>query len=146
MSPPVLMRLLGVAGLVPFVATALGTMFLSDLLLAVSVRGFLVYSAAILCFLAGTLWGETLPEPSPGDRAPILISNGVVLFVVFATMTAQPLVAGILLMLGHGTQMWYEQRLSARGAWYTRLRTWLTIIAVICHVLFVVALMWRPEF
>ena len=89
------MRLLGFAGLIPFIATALGAMFLSDLLLAVSVRGFLVYSAAILCFLAGTLWGETLPEPALGDRAPILISNGVVLFVVFATMTAQPLVAGL---------------------------------------------------
>ncbi len=146
MSPKVLMRLLGFAGLIPFIATALGAMFLSDLLLAVSVRGFLVYSAAILCFLAGTLWGETLPEPALGDRAPILISNGVVLFVVFATMTAQPLVAGLLLMLGHGTQLWYERQLSARSDWYTRMRTWLTIVAVICHGMFVIALMWRPEF
>ncbi|MDP5054440.1 MAG: DUF3429 domain-containing protein, partial [Congregibacter sp.] len=55
------MQALGFAGLLPFLAAALGVMFLDDLLLAISQRTFLLYSTAILCFLAGTLWGETLP-------------------------------------------------------------------------------------
>ena len=82
MSTPALMRLLGVLGLIPFFAAALGSLFLDSLLLALSQRGFLVYSLAILCFLAGTLWGETLPDPPDSERATVLIATAI------STMTA----------------------------------------------------------
>jgi hypothetical protein len=100
MSQQALMRTLGALGLLPFFATALGTMLLSDLLYALSQRAFLIYSLAILCFLAGTLWGERIADGGAGERAPVLISNGVVLFAVFAILTAQPLLAALLLMVG----------------------------------------------
>jgi hypothetical protein len=143
MSPPRIMQLLGAAGLLPFIGAALGVMFLDDLLLAVSQRAFLLYSTAILCFLAGTLWGETLPEPQPGQGATILVSNGVVLFAVFAMLTAQPLLAALLLMLGHLAQLWYERQSLRRALWYTRLRTWLTLIAVVAHLMFMLGLTLR---
>lgn len=138
-----LMQILGFAGLLPFLAAALGVMFLDDLLLALSQRTFLLYSTAILCFLGGTLWGETLPEPSVGQGATILASNGIVVFAVLAMLTAQPLLAAILLMLGHLMLLWYERQLPQRAIWYTRMRSWLTFVAVLSHVLFAVALMWR---
>ncbi|EED33180.1 conserved hypothetical protein [gamma proteobacterium NOR5-3] len=138
-----LMQLLGLAGLAPFLAAALGVMFLDDLLLAISQRTFLLYSTAILCFLGGTLWGETLPEPTVGQGAPILISNGIVVFAVLAMLTAQPLLAALLLMLGHLMLLWYERQLPQRPLWYTRLRSWLTFVAVISHLMFSVGLMWR---
>lgn len=140
-----LMQLLGLAGLLPFIAAALGVMFLDDLLLAVSQRTFLLYSTAILCFLGGTLWGETLPEPTVGDGAAIFISNGIVLFAVLAMLTAQPLLAAILLMLGHLTLLWYERQLPDRALWYTRMRSWLTLVAVITHLMFSIGLMFRAS-
>ena len=138
-----LMQILGFAGLLPFVAAALGVMFLDDLLLALSQRTFLLYSTAILCFLGGTLWGETLPEPSVGQGATILVSNGIVVFAVLAMLTAQPLLAAILLMLGHLMLLWYERQLPQRAIWYTRMRSWLTLVAVLSHLMFAVGLMWR---
>ena len=137
------MRGLGILGLVPFFAAALGVMFLDELLHAVSQRAFLVYSLAILCFLAGTLWGEVLGSRSAGAAASVLVSNGVVLFAVLATLTAQPLVAALLLMLGHIAQFWYEANLSWRERWYTRMRGWLSGGAVIAHLMFLVGLIYR---
>lgn len=145
MSPAALMQTLGFAGLIPFIATALGTMFLDDLLLALSQRSFLLYSTAILCFLAGTLWGETLPEPKPGQGAAILVSNGVVLFAVFAMLTAQPMLAAVFLMLGHLAQLWYERQKPDRSPWYTRLRSRLTLVAVFTHLMFIVGLTMRAS-
>jgi hypothetical protein len=138
-----LMQVLSVAGLLPFVAAALGVMFLNDLLLALSQRTFLLYSTAILCFLGGTLWGETLSAPSVGHGATILISNGIVLFAVLAMLTAQPLLAAILLMLGHLMLLWYERQLPQRALWYTRMRSWVSFVVVLSHLMFAIGLMWR---
>ena len=140
-----LMQALGLAGLLPFIGASLGVMFLDDLLLALSQRTFLLYSTAILCFLGGTLWGETLPEPTVGQGAAILISNGIVLFAVMAMLTAQPLIAAIMLMLGHLALLWYERQLPDRVVWYTRMRSWLTLVAVLAHMMFCVGLTLRAS-
>ncbi len=134
------MILLGLAGLLPFIATSLGFLVFDDLLRALSQRAFLLYSTAILCFLAGTLWGETLPRPQSGQRATILVSNGVVLFAVTAMLTAQPLVAAIMLMLGHLAQLWYERESLHRPYWYLKLRTGLSLTAAACHGVFIAGL------
>ncbi|MEM8941114.1 MAG: DUF3429 domain-containing protein [Pseudomonadota bacterium] len=145
MQPGALMQVLGAAGLVPFIACALGVFVLDDLLHALAERAFLVYSAAILCFLAGTLWGTSLPEPREGERATILVSNGVVLFVVFAVLTAQPVLAAGLLMLGHLAQLWFERQRLDHSAWYTTLRTRLTLTAVVAHLAFIGGLVIRSS-
>lgn len=137
------MVLLGIAGLLPFLAASTGAWLFDDLLLALSQRAFLIYSAAILCFLAGTLWGETLPEPRRGQGAAVLVSNGVVLFVVFALLTAQPIIAAGLLLLGHLAQLWFERQSLERPSWYVRLRSFLTGIAALTHAVFMAALTLR---
>ena len=143
MTPRRVMVLLGAAGLLPFLATAGGLFVFDDLLLALCQRAFLLYSTAILCFLAGTLWGETLPLPADGQGATILVSNGIVLFAVFAMLTAQPALAALLLMLGHLAQLWYERQSLRRPRWYVALRTWLTTVAAATHLLFVAGLSAR---
>ena len=134
---------IGVLGLLPFFAAALGTMLLSDILQALSQRTFLVYSLAILCFLAGTLWGERIADGGTADRATVVISNGVVVFAVLATLTAGPLVAACLLLLGHIAQFWYERNLPHRDIAYTRMRGWLTAGAVVAHLMYALGLLWR---
>lgn len=143
MRPERIMVMLGLAGLIPFAAAAVGVFLLDDLLLALAQRLFLTYSLAILCFLAGTLWGETLPEPDAGEGAVLLVSNGVVIFAVLAILTAQPVLAALLLLLGHLAQLWYERQSLRRPAWYVRLRTGLTGVAAGCHLLFMLGLMVR---
>lgn len=145
MTPSRLMLLLGLAGLLPFIGSALGVMFLDDLLHAVAQRAFLLYSTAILCFLGGTLWGETLPAPQPGQGATIVVSNGLVVFAVLAMLTAQPLLAALLLMLGHLALLWFEGQALQREAWYARMRTWLTLVAVLAHIMFMLGLTLRGD-
>ena len=138
-----LMWVLGLAGLLPFVVASSGLWLFDGLLQALSQRTFILYSLAILCFLAGTLWGETLPGSGQvtGQGAAILISNGIVVFAVLAMLTAQPLISTVLLMLGHLAQLWYERSKPGREAWYTQLRTVLTGVATLSHLLFAAGLM-----
>lgn len=137
------MRILGVAGLLPFIVCALGVMFLDGLLHALAQRAFLLYSLAILCFLAGTLWGETLPNPGAGQGATILVSNGLVLFAVFAMLSAHPVLAALLLMMAYLATLWFESQRLHREVWYLRLRSWLTSVAVLGHLMFVTGLTLR---
>jgi hypothetical protein len=134
-----LVSTLGYAGLIPFIGGAIGVWLFRDYLHAFAQQGFLLYSLAILCFLGGTLWGSA-PQVAVGERTPrILISNGVVLFAVFAYLTAQPLLAALLLLLGHLTQLWYE-RSTLPADWYRRLRTRLTLVAGGCHGIYLAGL------
>lgn len=134
--PPRLTQSLGYAGLLPFAGFALGLWLLEGYVHALSMQGFLVYSLAILCFLAGSLWGSA-PQHAERARIPrLLVSNGVVIFAVLAFLTAQPLIAAMLLMLGHLAQLWYELNTLAKELWYRRLRTRLTLVAVGLHLVY----------
>ena len=138
--PPRLTQSLGYAGLLPFAGFALGLWLLEGYVHALSMQGFLVYSLAILCFLAGTLWGSA-PQHAESTRIPrLLVSNGVVIFAVLAFLTAQPLIAALLLMLGHLAQLWYELNTPMKELWYRRLRTRLTLVAVVFHLVYAAGL------
>jgi hypothetical protein len=134
---------LGHAGLLPFAGGALGVWFADDYLHAVSLQGFLVYSLAILCFLAGTLWGSAPAYPQNLRAARLWVSNGVVIFAVLGFLTAQPLLAAALLLLGHLAQLWYERNTLSRDDWYRAFRTRLTLIAVFFHLVYAAALIGR---
>ncbi len=138
--PPRLARSLGYAGLLPFAAFALGVWALQGYIQALSMQGFLVYSLAILCFLAGSLWGSAPQYVESARVSRLLVSNGVVIFAVLGFLTAQPLIAAMLLMLGHLAQLWYELNTLPRGGWYRGLRTRLTLVAVVFHLVYAAAL------
>ncbi|MEE4143914.1 MAG: DUF3429 domain-containing protein [Halieaceae bacterium] len=138
-----LMRLLGYAGLTPFIAAVYGTFFLDDYPGALARQGFLIYSLAILCFLAGTLWGSAMHYPERAKFLRLLISNGIVIFAVLGILTAQPVLAACLLMLGYMAMLWYERNSSGTRGWYPALRARLTWVAVGLHLLFISGLVVR---
>ena len=91
---------LGIAGAVPFVVSILGFVYTQDYPKALSQHAFMIYSLAILCFLAGTTWGVVLNRPEAERVWSLLVSNGVVLFAVAAMLTANPFWATVLLGVG----------------------------------------------
>ena len=141
--PPRLAQALGYSGLLPFAGFALGVWALDGYIQALSMQGFLVYSLAILCFLAGSLWGSASQYNEGIRSSRLLVSNGVVIFAVLGFLTAQPMIAVLLLMLGHLAQLWYELNTLARGSWYRTLRTRLTLVAVVFHLVYAAGLILR---
>ncbi len=137
------MQGLGYAGLLPFVAALVGTFFFQDYPAALSRQAFVVYSLAILCFLAGTLWGSAIHYPQRPKLLRLVISNGIVIFAVLGILTAQQVLATALLMLGYMALLWYERNSSGTAGWYPRLRARLTWTAVVLHVLFITGLIVR---
>jgi hypothetical protein len=91
-------RLLGVAGLVPFVLPALLVASGSELA-ALSARIAAGYALAIICFLAGSWWGMA---QASGNRATLILSNLYLLLALALYLFAiewWPL-AAMLLLLG----------------------------------------------
>ncbi len=138
-----MIRGLGFAGLVPFVLFALGVWFLHDYPRALSQQGFVIYSLAILCFLAGTLWGSAMHRQGMDKLLRLLVSNGIVIFAAFSVLTAQAVVAAALLALGYLATLWYERGSGSRGGWYPVLRLQLTLLVVGLHIAYIAALIAR---
>ena len=129
------MLTLGYAGLLPFYAFLLGAWQLRDWPAAISVQGFVIYSLAILCFLAGTLWGrvQTVERPS---ISRLLVSNGLVLFAVAAVLTAKAWLASVALMTAYLGLLWYELGAETLPTWYQLMRRNLTLGVVAAHGFF----------
>ena len=128
MSPQSTFRILGYAGLLPFV--------LPVLWLAVSPAGEYpwlaslvgVYALGIICFLTGTWWGFGLDARSSPS---LWLSNGVFLAAVglFAFLPAWwPLSAAVLLVLLFALER-ILRSLPEQQASYRQMRMWLTLIA-----------------
>ncbi len=143
MNSRAVMQWLGYAGVLPFVGFALGTGVAQDYLQALSQQGFVIYSLAILCFLAGTLWGSASTDADAASILRVLVSNGIVLFAALSVLTAQALLAATLLMLGYLALLWFERNSSENARWYVVLRTRLTIAVVLVHLCFLVAMVVR---
>ena len=129
---------LGYLGLAPFYLFVFGTIQLEDWQAAISNHGFVIYSMAILCFLAGTLWGRAQAR-SDADIFRFVTSNLLVLFSVAAVLIAQIWLSALLLMLGYLAIFWYESNTEVLPIWYRRLRLHLTVGVVLAHFLFCAA-------
>ena len=143
MTSRALMHWLGYAGLIPFAFFALGVWLFEDYLQALSHRGFVVYSLVILCFLAGSLWGTAMAYDGEAKIQRLVVSNGLAVFAALSVLTAQLLVASLLLMLGHLAVLWYERNTSRFWGWYGRLRTQLTSTAVLLHLVYATGVIAR---
>lgn len=125
---PLTARLLGWAGLLPFVALAAGMLFIPAVahIAATLLAG---YAFGILCFLLGIWWGIGVMR---GDPAPLLWSNGlfIALFFAWAVLHGPPfmVVAGLLFLV----LLALERRLSVfkpQPAYYAALRARLSVVA-----------------
>jgi hypothetical protein len=130
---------LAAAGALPFALFVL--LAVTGTAMEFALHGLLIYSLAILCFLAGSWWGLALlmPQVTSTQRSWILVlSNGVVVLAVALTLLLAPrhavfaLGAMYLLLLSTETSIVGLQR---QPAYYRNMRLRVSMFAVGAHVL-----------
>ena len=131
--------LLGLAGLAPFVAGALGIWWLPAGWQAAATGAFLAYSAVILSFLGGIHWGLVMGADavaSPASRRRFLVSMAPSL-IAWPALVWGGLPGAVLLALGFLAVRGYEASPAGGAglpAWYRAMRTVLTAVVVACHL------------
>jgi hypothetical protein len=126
-------RVLGYAGLIPFVLAALmihgpgpGA--------ALAAQVFVAYGATILAFLGGIQWGLALSPDSehPTERAVVGVLPSLVAWLALLVPTAT---ATIVLAGGFAALLlWERARSPVTGTpWYAGLRARLTLAVLACH-------------
>jgi hypothetical protein len=135
---------LGFAGLLPFIILSVLAFNHSLLAPEHTILGFVSYSAVILSFVAGSLWGKAVILTLDDNIAKLLIiSNIIALASWIALLTPFVLSALILLASGHLYLLYVEfkaKQLSTTNGYLT-LRTILTSVAVTCHVVVMLSLL-----
>ncbi|WP_051484485.1 DUF3429 domain-containing protein [Shewanella waksmanii] len=139
-----LMGLLGVAGLLPFIIASGLAMVQQPLFGHAASTLFVTYSASILAFLSGSLWGrETHALQNNVNDWVMGLSNVLCLLAWLCLLLTATLGAVALLMLGYITTLIVERRqatLVGIDPSYLKLRTLLTAVAVGCHVVMLLGL------
>ena len=141
---PPLPRLLGLAGLIPFVATAAATWLAPIAWQVVAIRAFLAYAAVILSFLGGVQWGVAMCRERPGEapfRGRMLLSM-VPSLLAWPALLLHPLTGAWVLVAGFLLIRCHERSRDGRAQlpdWYQSLRTLLTLVVLACHGLVI----WR---
>ncbi len=131
---PLAALVLGLGGLIPFVACAVSVATGWRLpLIDDPVRALLGYAAVILSFLGGVRWGFALRMADPGLQARAFVlsvgpSIAAWLTLLAPTLMGLAVMPALFLMLGLA-----DMRMTTVGApfWYRRLRLLLTAIVVI---------------
>ncbi|QYK00816.1 DUF3429 domain-containing protein [Shewanella psychrotolerans] len=131
--------MLGYAGLLPFIISTCLILMGQTLFSIDPFTLFITYSAIILSFLAGTLWGRESSKVHYLNDDKLLIISNVVSVLAWVTIVINHLYASlIILMLGYvvvyrlDKQQWRDKTLSDE---YIQLRTYLTGVALVCHVI-----------
>ena len=140
--------LLGSIGLVPFIASV-GSMvsgaWLGGGLQSASIFGlyapyvFMAYSAIILSFLAGTLWGKWETFPSNRRSAAVLIFTNLTSLLAWVSLTVihmsqfLSILAVAFLAAGYLGILGVERTLKSSSRGYWNLRVSLTTVVVLLH-------------
>jgi len=127
-------RLLGFAGLVPFVSAAGALFFGPAGLEALAMRSLLAYGAIILSFMGAVHWG--LAMASTREDAVAQLSLSVLPGLLgWVALLLPPTPACLLLLVAFIALYWFDLRAAPRGAvpdWYPALRLPLTLGVVLC--------------
>ena len=132
--------LLGLAGLVPFIVTAVQVSTgwpLSPRLTGPALYHLTVYGAVILSFLGGVQWGFAAARPA---RHPIAAWRRYVVSMLpplaaWAGLWLFPRQGLLVLALSFGLALFYDIWSTSAGEaprWYGRLRMGLTAVAIVC--------------
>ena len=133
-----IVHVLGYLGLIPFVASPFFLLMDESVFVFSPERLFLTYSAVILTFMSGALWGRCVADSQSRHSLSFLLSN------VFT------LLAWVVMLLGHAfyyfgltlcclgfAMIWVlERRLGGNSSeiqGYWVLRTRLTFVVVVMH-------------
>jgi len=121
---------LGVGGLVPFVAPPLYMMYYSGQYCTVLEQAHLIYGAVILSFIGGVRWGLTLAHPSQGPSWRNLVYSVSPSLIAWPAILVQPLAGYSLLTVGLLTAGVIDVSWPGYPVWFKALRVLLTVCAV----------------
>lgn len=131
-------RLLGFAGLIPFLFCVPGFYFFNDPLHSLSLTGFTTYSAIILSFIGAVHWGYILTENTLNDANLILGIGVIPALVAWLALLLPPLLTLIILVIAFPSLFSYEKYSPLSKImpdWYLGMRLKLTFIVTLLHVL-----------
>lgn len=141
---PALPLWLGLAGLLPFLASVAAAWLAPVAWQVVAVRAFLGYGAVILSFLGGVQWGVAMCRERPVEavfRRRMLLAM-VPSLVAWPALLLHPLTGAWVLAIGFVLVRLHELSRQGRARlpdWYQALRLPLTLVVLACHAL----LIWR---
>ena len=130
--------ILGLAGLIPFVASALAGFSADSATSALGLHSLAVYAAVILSFLGGVRWGTLLTAPAGFDSfTPAVITVLPSILAWLALLLPAPLMM-VLLLAGLALQYLVDSPFSpfkdtvVLPPWYPSLRLILSAGAIVC--------------
>lgn len=132
-----LIRLLAVAGVIPFAGAALVSLAGPSAWRHIALETALAYGAIITAFMAGAQWGRVQASPGEGGAGELIASNLLALAAwacllapaPFHSLALAALAAGLaILVLIDGLAL----RRGEMGRAYFRLRLWVSVSVLIC--------------
>ena len=120
-------RVLGYAGLIPFVIGSLGVVFEVGATAVIS-DALLAYGAVILSFLGGIVCGRAIGR-SQEAMASEFITSVLPSLVGWAALIFGGMLGFAMCALGFGTMLWYDLR-EDLPPWFAQLRLHLSIGAI----------------
>ena len=133
---PQRVALLGYGGLLPFIATALGSV-LDDSRAAFWLDALHAYGAVILSFVGALHWGFAMlaTDLDDAERDARYLWSVIPALLAWPALLLTGALASTLLLVGFLLHYWQDRRLvkhCALPAWYLPLRGRLTAVACLC--------------
>ncbi|MDD1794025.1 DUF3429 domain-containing protein [Enterovibrio makurazakiensis] len=127
----------GAMGLIPFIAFGILLPIWPIDWQGALIHTFLSYSAVILAFLSGAVWGMTISGAKP-DKPTNGLTVGIVFSLVAVGALLMPYPYSLYLLIASFVILFaLEVGLMFKGIypfWYTLMRAVLTAVVVVCHV------------
>ncbi|MBJ7537228.1 DUF3429 domain-containing protein [Marinomonas transparens] len=135
-----LVIILGVLGMIPFVFSAYLSLTAKTFLDVSGTHLFTTYSALILSYLSGMLWGQVIHKEKSTSGSYLLICSNVLSYGAWASLIINvPELSIALLLLGFISVFWVDARwIKFKGnshTRYTNMRFLLTIFVCVLHLL-----------
>ncbi|RUM51317.1 MAG: hypothetical protein DSY86_06270 [Marinomonas sp.] len=139
-SSSTLIKTLGFLGLIPFLISTIAFHFDFYHYGFHAQSVFIAYSAVILSFLSGAIWGQVLEQPYQAKGKLLLIASNVVAVGGWVGLIIQqPHLSLLLLLCGYISLFWLEVRwlkaIRIDQSFYPNLRFILTILVCAMHLL-----------
>lgn len=140
---PIAALVLGWAGVIPFVAGAIGPFVIADVgLAALTALATSVYGALVLSFLGGIRWGMAMGPLYGPDRNRAFIVSVMAPAAAWIALVLPRFEGLALLIAALLLQAWIDVRAVGQGrapVWYAPLRIRLTAAAVVALIVTAVA-------
>lgn len=142
---PLAAVVIGWAGVIPFVAGAIGPMVIPDLGIAAFIAfATSVYGALVLSFIGGIRWGMAMGPLYGSERTQGFILSVLPPLVAWVSLVLSGFQGQVLLIVAFLLQAWLDVRAVGEGrapVWFAPLRIRLTAAAVVALFVTMIAQM-----